>query len=283
MAALGDTMDDLARFEELEHVVRDAEHDGLRARWEFGRELLAYRVGAKLPAGLLDEVSSCTGAGRRELQYRIMFAERFPSEKALRNAVAQYGSWHALVSEGLPRKDSPAVHVVPEIAAASGVYQTIVVDPPWQYDNRGTRGAAADHYPTMTLQELAELEVPADGDAHLYLWTTSAFLPDSFDLIDAWGFTYKTCLVWVKPQMGMGNYFRSSHELVLFGIRGKPKFKRKDARSWFEAPRGKHSAKPDVFYELVESCSPGPYLDMFNRDGDKLFRRKGWDGWGLEA
>ena len=135
----------------------------------------------------------------------------------------------------------------------------------------------------MTLDELAELPIPAAEEAHLYLWTTNAFLRDAFDLLDTWDFDYKATLVWVKPQMGMGNYFRISHELVLFGIRGGLKTLRRDARSWFEAERGKHSAKPQAFYQLVETSSPGPYLDMFNRDGGKLFRRAGWDGWGNEA
>lgn len=173
------------------------------------------------------------------------------------------------------QRDSPAV--------LHGEYATVVVDPPWQYDNRATRGAATDHYPTMSLSDLAVLHVPAAPVAHLYLWTTNAFLRPAFDLVETWGFDYKATLVWVKPQMGMGNYFRISHEFVLFGVRGGLRTQRRNAMSWFEAPRGMHSAKPAVFYDLVESCSPGPYLDMFNRDGGKLFRRPGWDGWGNEA
>jgi N6-adenosine-specific RNA methylase IME4 len=181
------------------------------------------------------------------------------------------------------KQKQPPDHDPVDLAPAMGTYRTLVVDPPWQYDNRGTRGAAEDHYPTERLEWLAAMELPADDDAHLYLWTTNAFLRDAFDLVEEWGFTYKAHLAWVKPQMGMGNYFRISHEHVLFGIRGKLKTLRRDAVSWFEAPRGRHSAKPDAFYQLVESCSPGPYIDLFNRDGGKLFRRPGWDAWGNEA
>lgn len=89
------------------------------------------------------------------------------------------------------------------------VFTTLVIDPPWRYDNATTRGAAEDHYPTMTVDELRKLEVPAADDAHLYLWVTNGFLREGFDLLDVWGFTYKTCLTWVKSHMGLGNWFRS--------------------------------------------------------------------------
>lgn len=178
----------------------------------------------------------------------------------------------------------PKLHVIGDdeegLPGLAGTFTTIVADPPWQYDNRGTRNAAAKHYPTMTVGELCELPVAAhaDDDAHLYLWTTNAFLRESFDVLEAWGFTYKAHLVWVKPQMGMGNYFRISHEHVLFGVRGKLATQTKNTLSWFSADRGRHSAKPESFYDLVESSSPGPYMEMFART-----RRMGWSVWGNEA
>lgn len=196
---------------------------------------------------------------------------------------AEAEGWSFAEAYSRAKQKKPRTHETPEVAPPTGTYTTVVIDPPWKYDNRGTRGAANDHYPQLGIEELAELQIPAAEESHLYLWTTNAFLRDALDLVDTWGFDYKATLVWVKPQMGMGNYFRISHELVLFGIRGGLKTLRKDAMSWFQAPRGEHSAKPDTFYELVESCSPGPYMDMFNRDGGKLFRRKGWKGWGNEA
>lgn len=163
----------------------------------------------------------------------------------------------------------------------AGRFTTIVADPPWQYDNRGTRNAAAKHYPTLTVDELRAMPVAEHvaDDAHLYLWTTNAFLRDSFDLLEAWGFTYKSHLAWVKPQMGLGNYFRISHEHVLFGVRGRLPTNTKNTMSWFSADRGRHSAKPESFYDLVEASSPGPYLEMFARS-----RRLGdWTAWGNEA
>jgi N6-adenosine-specific RNA methylase IME4 len=106
----------------------------------------------------------------------------------------------------------------------------------------------------------------------------------------AWGFTYKTYLVWVKPQMGMGNYFRVSSELVLFGIRGGMRTQDRALMNWFEVKRGKHSAKPEPFYDLVTKASPGPYLELFARcrkDRQLICRcsscRLGWTTWGNEA
>ena len=157
-------------------------------------------------------------------------------------------------------------------------WPTIVIDPPWRYDNVATRGAAEDHYPTMSLGELADLDMPGTDDAHLYLWITNGFLSDGFDLLDAWGYRYKTVLTWCKPSIGMGNYFRNNTEHVLFGMRGRLPTNRNDVGTWFAADRGPHSSKPESFYDLVESCSPGPYLEMFARR-----RRFGWDVWGNEA
>jgi N6-adenosine-specific RNA methylase IME4 len=157
-------------------------------------------------------------------------------------------------------------------------FPVIVIDPPWRYDNVATRGAAEDHYPTMSLDELAALQLPAAADAHIYLWVTNSFLRPGFDLLDAWGFTYKTTLTWCKPQIGMGNWFRNSTEHVLFGVKGRLPTQRNDVPTWFVADRTRHSAKPESFYDLVESCSPGPYFEMFARR-----RRFGWHVWGNEA
>lgn len=157
-------------------------------------------------------------------------------------------------------------------------YSTVVVDPPWRYDNRGTRGAAENHYATMSLEELAALHIPAADDSHLYLWTTNGFLRPSFDLLDSWGFTYRTTLTWVKPQMGLGNYFRNNTEHCLFATRGKLPTNGKSITTGFESKRTQHSAKPDEFYYRVQIASPPPYLEMFART-----RRLGWDVWGNEA
>jgi N6-adenosine-specific RNA methylase IME4 len=166
----------------------------------------------------------------------------------------------------------------PLVATTTACYPTVVVDPPWEYDNRATRNAAAKHYPTMTLAQLADYDVTAAANAHLYLWVTNAFLRQAFDLLDAWDFDYKTCLTWCKPQIGLGNYFRNNTEHVFFAVRGKLATLRSDEPTWFKARRGRHSAKPEAFYDLVERCSPGPYLEHFARR-----RRLGWEHRGNEA
>lgn len=146
-------------------------------------------------------------------------------------------------------------------------YRTVLADPPWDYRNRASRGAAANHYATMPVHDIQAEPVQqlVEDSAHLHLWTTNAFLESSFAIIRAWGFEYKSCLVWVKPQLGMGNYWRISHEFLLFAIRGKPEFRRNDIQSWVLAPRAKHSAKPFRFRELIEEVSPGPYLELYGR------------------
>ena len=164
---------------------------------------------------------------------------------------------------------------------AQGLFQTIVIDPPWDWGDEGDinqMGRAKPDYKTMPIEEIKALPINkiADENCHLYLWVTNRSLPKAFDLIDAWGFRYITCITWVKPYFGMGNYFRGSTEQILFAVKGSQPLKRKDVGTHFEAPRGNgHSAKPDEFYTLVESCSYGPYIDVFGRK-----ERDGWKVWG---
>jgi len=281
----------LVRLVHIEERIGSAEGEGLRARWEFGHELLAKREGKLLPRGLLAKVCEQTGASRWEVQKRVQFAEKYPTDVELCDAITQFGSWYAIVHHALSGAgdaDGPVDLAVPE-----GTFSTLVADPPWQYANKATRGAAEDHYRTLSIAELCELDVPhekAAPNAHLYLWTTAGFLRESFEVMDAWGFTYKTFLAWVKPQMGMGNYFRVSSELVLFGTKGHLSTQRRDLMNWFQARRSKHSAKPDLFPELVEKASPGPYLELFarcHRDRQLVCYcthcRFGWEVWGAEA
>lgn len=164
---------------------------------------------------------------------------------------------------------------------AQGLFQTIVIDPPWDWGDEGDVnqfGRAKPDYHTMPIEEIEKLPLNkiSDENCHLYLWVTNRSLPKAFRLIEAWGFRYITCLTWVKPSIGMGNYFRGSTEQVLFAVKGSQPLKRKDVGTHFEAQRGKgHSAKPDEFYDLVESCSYAPYIDIFGRK-----ERDGWSVWG---
>jgi len=156
-----------------------------------------------------------------------------------------------------------------------GKFRTIVIDPPWDYPGVPERARPA--YATMSQKELLALPVASwvDSPAHLYLWSTNADLPDAFQLMEVWGFKYKTMLTWVKPSFGMGSYFRTSTEHVLFGVRGHLLTRVRNIGTHFTAPKTFHSAKPDFFYELVERASYPPYVDVFARK-----KRSGWTAWG---
>lgn len=145
---------------------------------------------------------------------------------------------------------------------------TVYADPPWEYSNKASRGAAANHYQTLSIDEICDEPVRdlVTANAHLHLWTTNGFLRESFYVLDSWGFTFKSCLVWVKPQMGMGNYWRVSHEFLMLGVRGSLPFAERTARSWVMAPRSKHSRKPWQVRQIIESVSPGPYLELYGRE-----------------
>lgn len=168
------------------------------------------------------------------------------------------------------------------IVQAGAKFATIMIDPPWDWGDEGDKdqlGRARPDYSTMSLPQLLELPVGdlSDTDCHIYLWITNRSLPKGFGLLEKWGFRYITALTWVKPSFGMGNYFRGQTEHVLFGVKGSQPLKRKDVGTVFQAARGPggHSSKPLEFYGLVESCSPGPYLEMFSRS-----QREGWTAWG---
>ncbi len=163
-------------------------------------------------------------------------------------------------------------------------YRTIVVDPPWAYRDRlgdGPRGASS-HYSCASVGEICAIPVGewAESNAHLYLWATNAFMIEAHQLAQAWSFRQRTILTWVKSYIGMGYYFRNSTEHVLFCVRGTLDTLRKDQPTHFEGENEgrRHSQKPAAFYDMVESMSPGPYLDVFARK-----QRFGWDAWGAEV
>jgi len=147
-------------------------------------------------------------------------------------------------------------------------FGTIYADPPWRYTNQSTRGSTDDHYDgTMSVEELCALPVGdiTEDKAHLHLWTTNAFLFETQKIMEAWGFEYKSTFVWVKPQMGMGNYWRNSHEIMITAVKGGLTADSKAEMSWVECKRGRHSSKPQQVRESIMKLSPGPYLELFGR------------------
>jgi N6-adenosine-specific RNA methylase IME4 len=162
------------------------------------------------------------------------------------------------------------------------VYRTIVADPPWaSMHQRSTyhRGKPERHYSTMTVDEICALDVDAADDAHLWLWGINRTMEDAYCVVRAWGFVPMTLLTWAKQGPGMGYYLRNNTEHAILATRGKPQVPADAAlSSWYVWPKGAHSAKPDAFYDLVESVSPGPYVELFARRA-----RFGWDYWGNES
>jgi N6-adenosine-specific RNA methylase IME4 len=194
-------------------------------------------------------------------------------------------------------------------------YRTIVADPPWDYGV--WRSTTAPAYPSMPLDEIAALPVPAlaEDDAHLYCWAVLPLMAEAFDVVRGWGFKPSTVLTWCKPGAGLGGGFRGNTEHLIVARRGdtylNPTCARCSGRgrgankcgcdepewfakgepftaalpfldvadgTWFVAPRGDHSAKPDLFLDLAERMSPGPRVELFARR-----QRLGWDTWGDEA
>lgn len=173
-------------------------------------------------------------------------------------------------------------------------YRTIYADPPWQFSNR-TGKMAPEHkrlnrYSTMKLEDIKRLPVneATAEKSHLYLWVPNALLPYGLDVMKAWGFEYKTNLIWEKVRKdgmpdgrGVGFYFRNTTEMLLFGIKGDNNRTLDPGRSQvnlLRTQKREHSRKPDEFVSLIEACSPGPYLELFARGS-----RPAWDMWGNQA
>lgn len=194
--------------------------------------------------------------------------------------------------EAMKKTPNPAFEFGSELKGAE--FRTILADPPWRFQNR-TGKMAPEHrrlsrYGTMEMVDIAALPV-ADvcaSTAHLYLWVPNALLPEGIQILRAWGFEYKSNIVWHKIRKdggsdgrGVGFYFRNVTELVLFGVRGKNARTLAPGRrqvNYLKSQKREHSRKPDELYDLVESCSPGPYLELFARG-----TRKGWAAWGNQA
>jgi N6-adenosine-specific RNA methylase IME4 len=172
-------------------------------------------------------------------------------------------------------------------------YATILADPPWRFQNR-TGKVAPEHrrlsrYDTLDLVEIKQIPVNqvAGAKSHLYLWVPNALLPEGLEVMKAWGYSYKSNLIWHKIRKdggpdgrGVGFYFRNTTELILFGIRGSMRTldPGRSQVNIIKTQKQEHSRKPDELYELIERCSPGPYLEIFARG-----KRKGWDVFGDQA
>lgn len=296
---IGDARELCRRLEAFRRYLTDREGRDLMSAETRRTEML---IGWLLGPGVQGQHISHSLAGERGIpkndrhRFRLLAEHADAVEEALNAGVV---SRKALIERIRYQPGEP-------IALAPGACTTLTADPPWRYGNTATRASAQGHYDTLSIAQLCGDELMPDGTnlvkdvvnpkaatpGHLYLWTTAGHLPDAFSVMTAWGYTYKTYLVWAKPQMGMGNYFRVSTELVLFGTRGDLRTRHMGLMNWFEAKRGQHSAKPWQFYDLVTKASPAPYLELFARC-DKANQlagtcqcsrcRLGWEVWGNQA
>lgn len=164
------------------------------------------------------------------------------------------------------------------MAEDNNAFGVIYADPPWEYRHKITgrngRGAANHHYPTLSLDQIKNFDLPLlKKDLFLWLWATNPIMAEGWHtkVIEAWGFKPQTILTWVKRGIGMGYTLRSATEHLVVARRGKPKVNDRSIPTWFEAPRGRHSEKPEEARKIIERICSGPYVELFSR--------KKADGW----
>lgn len=234
----------------------------------------AYLVGKHLNwvkanvghGNFLPWIESQIAMSERAARYWMTFAIRCDSAGRLLPAITEK-------SANLADLEPP---VLPE-----GKYRVLYADPPWSYSNSGFNQSAASQYPTKATADIAKLPVGdlLDGSAALFLWVTSPILPDGLEVMSAWGFDYKACLVWDKGKApGMGWWLHTKHELLLIGSMGDVGTPKEMPDSVLRLDPGRHSEKPAVIRSMIELMFPGPYIELFARQ-----RVEGWDAWGNEV
>lgn len=249
-----------------------------------------YQKASKGNLKLRQKLAEDIGKSVQSLYFAIQFYEKFP---VLSNALETFPegkniSWYKITNKYLANGgDNPTQArrklEAERLAKETGRFPVILADPAWEYDfSRSDSRRIENHYQPSSVDEMKELIPPATDDAVLFMCATSPKLREALELMEAWGFEYKTNMVWVKDRIGMGYYARQKHELVLIGTKGDglelpdPSTR---PESVFYAPRGEHSEKPEELYKIIEGMYP-PYgkYEMFARK-----TRTGWKVWGDES
>lgn len=176
---------------------------------------------------------------------------------------------------------TPPERTLPMPKNTPAQFKTIVADPPWDVQQKGKLGAQS-HYNLMTLERIKAMPVKdlAEDSAHLWLWVTNATLRSGFDVAEAWGFTPRSTLTWIKPRLGLGNYLRNATEHLIFATKGKAPVNYKSQPTWMFCPLQKHSHKPEEAFAVIERISSGPYLELFARRRPPSSAN--WSVWGNE-
>lgn len=220
-----------------------------------------FQAVAAVPDDAFEELIAETKAAEKELTTALVLK----TEKVIRQA------------ENRAEKNNRQIAEMP-----AGVYDVVYADPPWRYDFAETDNRAVENqYPTLDQAAICEIEIPAAKDAVLFLWATAPKLLEAIAVVGAWGFTYKTHLIWNKEKIGMGYWFRGQHELLLVATKGdfSPPPAEKRISSVFLEARTEHSKKPKYFYDWIEQAFPGrKYIELFARSS-----RPNWAVWGNEA
>lgn len=258
----------------------------IRAERRAGEMLRAQILneGGRPPKNHLHDVSGFTHPTLEELgisaiqSYRWQLEAELPEDKVEQFIAETKAKSDELTSRAIlnialkirheERRKSNTGAVMPE-----GVFQVIVIDPPWPYggDYNPNGHRVASPYQEISLDELAMLDLPAADDCILWLWATNKFMHEAYHLLDAWGFEPKTILTWFKGKIGTGYWLRGETEHCLLGTQGSPTITGGTQSTHLKAQAARHSAKPDEFYKLVESLCPGNKLDIFGRK-----EREGW-------
>jgi N6-adenosine-specific RNA methylase IME4 len=262
---------ELANLEQLRAAGRQRQHRNLRQN-RSERATLPARGRTR------DRIAELAGASPRTAQDAITVYEHDPElfqrVKAGKLAANQAAR---MVQRRIRDAALPAAPPLPE-----GPFELVYADPPWQLGNPDGPWAPENHYPTMPLEEIAALQIPAAANAVLFLWAVNCRLREALQVMEAWGFRYLTNLAWVKPSIGPGRRVRNRHELLLYGQKGTlPAPDPEDlSNSAIEAPRGRHSEKPPIFRQLIERMYPtATKVELFARGQGP----PGWAVWGNQA
>jgi N6-adenosine-specific RNA methylase IME4/ParB-like chromosome segregation protein Spo0J len=230
-------------------------------------EKTAPKVYEKLGSGDLQIHEAKIIAQLPEDKREIALEKKLETKKDIRSIVREINN----------AEKNQNVKPIPE-----GKFSIIYANPPWEYEHPISLSREIEnHYPTMELEKIKETKVPADDNAMLFLWTPAPLIEHGLEVMKAWGFSYRTSMVWVKDKIGMGNYVRMKHELLLIGTKGEgigmPLPENKPESVIF-AERTEHSKKPDIFYEIIEKMYPKhSKIELFARN-----KKDGWEAWGNE-
>ena len=268
-------------YQELLLDLKKLEFTGIvLTKWNIGKRILddfdkfgKPEYGSKR----IENIAKDLGGSSSDLYACIQFAKKYPKiPTAWENS-----SWRDVRNNYLPEQKQHDRKLLSNPELPKGKYQVIYADPAWQYNNSGISGAADNHYPTMATEDICKMPIKelTTDNAVLFLWVTNPFLVEGLQVTNAWGFEYKTNMVWIKDKAGQGFYVKGQHELLFICTKGS--FTPDNSlyvKSVFEAPRQKHSEKPKEFYGFIEKLYPNcKYLELFARN-----KRNNWTSYGNE-